>query len=549
MTGGIRRGGARWAFAFVLGVTLGAPLSMGPRPPAARARPTPDAARLAVVTTALEELRVEDAVAAAEALVRTHPNDPGVLARLAAVRFHQGRYDEAARTLERALGGTSPSPEERFLLELFQSTREATVDFVNDRGPEGRVAVLHPPGDDQVLVPWAEEALRRAEDVLAPLLGVRVPGPLRLEIYPSPRALAAVSTLTVDEIERTGTIALSKWDRLMITSPRALPRGYPWLDTVVHELVHLLLSRATRDRAPVWLQEGVAKLLERRWRDDGSRDAGDDGAFPYLDPASEGLLFEALGDDGLIPFDDLHPSIARLPSQRDAALAFAQVATFVGTYVDRYGPDALRSAFDRIADGEDARQALAREAGTSFRGLESRWRATLEAHRAALGAGAAEDRPDVRPLRFGPPPSRADEAEEVDVASARRHLRLGDLLWDRGRQRAAEAEYAKAHEADPDDPIVGSRLGHAALAAGHPDRAVAALAPLVDRHPHHAPLFALLGRARVELGDSEGATDAFVGAIRLNPFDPGPHCGLAEAATDPTLRSRGSSACRTLRTR
>jgi len=530
------------------------------RPPGA------DGSRLADAERALEELRVEEAARDLEALAARHPRDPDVLARLALLRFHQGRYGEATRALERSIADEgAPDPQSAFLLELFRATRDETGDLETSRSRDGRYLVLHPPGSDEVLVPWAEDALRRAEAVLSEALGVRLPGPLRLEIYPSPRALAAVSTLTVDEIERTGTIALSKWDRLMVTSPKALPRGYPWLDTVAHELVHLMLARVTHDRAPVWLQEGVAKFLEGRWREAAPPGGGapviprpevadeppDEAAlpgprFPYLDPASEGLLFEAVSGGGLIPFDDLHPSIARLPSQRDAALAFAQVATFVGTYLERHGPDALRRALPLIAEGVDAREALAREAGRSFPELEASWRAVLRQRRDAAGTAS---RPEVRPLRFGEAPSRADEATEVDVETARRHLRLGDMLWDRGRAGAATVEYGRAHEAAPLDPIVGSRLGHAALAADDPERAIDALEPLLARHPNHAPLYVLLGQARLARSARGEAEAAFVEAIRLNPFDPAPHCGLAEATDDPRLRDRARAGCRRLQRR
>ncbi len=64
----------------------------------------------------------------------------------------------------------------------------------------------------------------------------------------------------------TGTVAVAKWGRVTMISPRATDRGYPWLDTLAHEMTHLALSRGTRDKAPLWLQEGVAKREETRWR-------------------------------------------------------------------------------------------------------------------------------------------------------------------------------------------------------------------------------------------------------------------------------------------
>ncbi|NOY91518.1 MAG: hypothetical protein GXP55_09980, partial [Deltaproteobacteria bacterium] len=299
---------------------------------------------------ALDHLDVERAERLLELLSSQRPGDPRVLAQLGRLRLHQGRYDDATRALARSLA-LSPARGDHdwrpVTLELAQATREATADFVEERSADGRYVVLHPAGDQALLAPYALETLRRADQALRRELGGHAPIPLRLEIYASPEDLARVSPLTVEEIETSGTIALSKWDRLMITSPRALIRGYPWRDTIGHELAHLLLARSTQNRAPVWLQEGVAKLLERTWRQPlGSGE---------LDPASRGLLYEAARDGALIPFSRLHPSIALLPSQRQAALAFAEVTSFVGGYRSRLGLGCLEELAARLRAGDDAR--------------------------------------------------------------------------------------------------------------------------------------------------------------------------------------------------
>ncbi|MBX3249903.1 MAG: tetratricopeptide repeat protein [Myxococcales bacterium] len=394
--------------------------------------------------------------------------------------------------------------------------------------------MLHGPGRDATLVPYALEAMRRADDALADELGVRVPGPIRLEIFPSARELARVSTLTEEAIERTGTIALCKWDKLMVTSPRALLRGYPWMDTIAHEHVHLVLSRASRDKAPVWLQEGVAKFLERRWREPTAR--------PHLGPAMDALLRRAAREDRLIPFERIHPSIALLPSQEDAALAFAQVATFIARFYADHGKVGLQTAVARIADGADAQSALAEVAGVRFDALERRWRESLRER------PPAADAPHLLPRRLRP--AGADDTSDASdariSAEARRHLRLGDLLWARRRHAAAAVEYGRAHAKAPDDPIVASRLARAALEAGEAQLAHDALAPLAERYPDHAPTHALLGRARRLLGDEAGAREAAAHAIRLNPFDPMPHCDLALVAENEVARRLEADQCRQL---
>ena len=500
--------------------------------------PGEDGRALVRAASLVSQLQLEQAAALLQPLAARHPEDPDVLFEVALLRFHRGEYATSVAAMDDAIARGPRVPdiaERRELRTLIASTAEATSSFLEARSADGRFVVRYAPGPDAVLAPYALEALAGADTALSAVLGLRMPGPVRLELYPTPRALSRVSSLSVEDIERTGTVALCKWDRLMVTSPRALVRGYPWMDTIGHEYVHLVLSRASHDRAPVWFQEGIAKFLEGRWRG-GPQEAA------VLDPAAGALLAAAVRDGHLIPFDRLHPSIARLPSQEDAALAFAQVATFIESFVTRYGEAKLRDAVGRVAAGVDAREALGLAAGKSFAALESDWKADLRAR-----PSPPRDPPSVLALHFRRGGGDADESLDVAVENARRYLRLGDLLWDRQRPRAAAAEYARAHRAAPDDPIVASRLARAALAGGNAQQAVDALAGVAVRYPDHAPIRAVLGAARLALGDLSGARTALREALRINPFDPAPHCDLARATDVAAERTREEGICRTLR--
>ncbi|MAT24406.1 MAG: hypothetical protein CMN31_10255 [Sandaracinus sp.] len=501
----------------------------------ARALPREQARRLGEVDQALRELRVEDAEEQVVPLLGRHATDADVLLAAARVRFHQGEYDEAVGKLEASLARRPAGPPEAdprpAMLELYRSTRDATSRYVEARSEDGRFVIRHAPGRDRHLVAYALRALEGADRALQEELGFRMPGPVRLEIYPTARSLAEVSTLSVEAIERTGTIALCKWDKLMVTSPRALLRGYPWMDTIAHEYVHLVLTRASRDRAPVWLQEGVAKFLERRWREPEAR--------PHLAPAMDALLRRKARERELIPFDRIHPSIALLPSQEDAALAFAQVSTFIATFYAEHGRAGLQAAVERIAAGADAREALAAVAGEPWARLEDRWRAGLRAE------APPDDAPRLLRMRLRHGEGEGDESPEV-AERARRYLRLGDLLWARRRSGAAAREYERALEVAPGDPIIASRLARAAVAGGQAERAVEALEPVAERYPEHAPTQAVLARALSLTGDTARARRFAERAIRLNPFDPAPHCVLAEVAEDEAERATETRRCREL---
>jgi tetratricopeptide (TPR) repeat protein len=499
---------------------------------AAPAAAAPAGSDVSAAAEMIEALQLPAAGQLLKQLDDTYPESGPVVFQRAMLAFYAGDYAQAVALADHAieLVGEHRAPKGWMSTrELIAATRDLTAGYQREVSSDGRYSVSFPAGEDRVLLPYAMDVLSSMDHALQAVAGVPVPGPIRLEIYPSAAALAQVSTLTLEQIETSGTVALCKWNRLMITSPRALVRGYPWVDTIAHELTHLYLSYVTKERAPVWLQEGTAKLLERRWRDPSA-------AFE-LDPTSRALLLRATRDGKLLSFDQLHPSIALLPSQDDATLAFAQVSTFMNNFVVSHGELALREALQQIARGVDAREALARAAGARFSELERSWRATLP-------KAAPANAPRKLMRRFRPSQSEApDESQDVAVLEARRFLRLGDLLWNRRHARGAMLEYEKAHKADSDDPIVAARLARAALEAGDPSRSLAALEPLLQRYPEHAPTHAVRGAALAELGRASEARSALLEAIRINPFDPDPHCRLAKIAQNPQEAQTERDAC------
>ena len=489
------------------------------------------AAILAEASAAISELRLNDGE---RSLAKLDGNIPEVQFEHARLHFYRGQYADAVALADKALPRVSAATRKAMqgMRDLMASTLEVTRSFERQVSKDGRYDVIYPAGKDSVLASYALNVLVAADQALQRILGVALDSPIRLEIYESPETLAKVSALTEEQIRTTGTVALSKWNRLMITSPKALVRGYPWADTICHELVHMMISRKTGDRAPVWLQEGSAKLLERSWR------ATDNGLS--MDAGSRALLADANKRGKLITFEQMHPSIAMLPSEDDAALAFAQVSTFMQRFVQQQGEPALRDAFERVNKGTDAREALAAAAKQPFAKLEADWKASLPS------ADPSEEAHRIAPkYRKGDGPT--DESAEVIEDDARKFLRIGDLLWDRGRALAASREYEKAYKADQSDPIVAARWARAALQQGNAQAVIAALGPQVERHPGHAPSHALLGRAELQLGDRAAAQGALRESIYINPFDPDPHCDLARATDTPAERERELRVCDALK--
>lgn len=469
-------------------------------------------ASLDVVERCLALNDVPCAEGALEALGASTSADPEVLAAVAEVDFYAGRYPEALDTLERAVRA---GYEDRWDdVALYRRTLHATAGWVEKR--RGRFAVRYRPGVDAVLVDDAFRALELAERNIAPLIGAPPPGTTIVELFPDSTTFTAASSLMLEDVQTTGVIALSKWSRLLVTSPRARGRGYDWQDTIAHEYIHLVVSHNSGERAPVWLQEAIAKYLDNRWA------TGEDGF--RLEPRSETFLAEALRRDQLVPFEEMHPSLAKLETAERAALAYAQLSTLMQFCFERAGDDVVRRTLAEVSTGTDAAEALAEAAGAeSLDALMADWRSWMASQ--SLTEEEIEELPVVLDgggdLDLDPVLSRRSDLG--------RYVLLGDLLMEHGEAEAALVEYDKARDPEePDSPLVANRVAVALLELGRHADAERALQGTLRAYPEFPLTHRTLGDIHRASGRQREAREAYVVATAMNPFDVSLQAAVAE---------------------
>jgi tetratricopeptide (TPR) repeat protein len=411
-------------------------------------------------------------------------------------------------------------------LDLARGAQLALGDAITVRSEDGRFEAVFADARDALLAPYLFEAMAAADATLGDALGVHPDHPIRFEFYDEPGKLALVTPLTLDNIYTTGTVGICKYRRIMMITPRVMVYGYGWLDTAVHEYVHYLLTIRTKNAAPVWMQEGLAKLMETRWRQPEPE---------QLSAPVRKLLHDALESGELVTLEQMHPSVAMLPSQELAALAYAEAETMLGLLEEQRGDQGLAAMLDDVAGGVDAKQAFADAWGDSFEAFFEVWKRTMRTRTRAGGSGdpvsriafRAEDETEQDPSLNG------DVFSHLGGGRARKHARLGVLLTLRGHDHAAVLEYEKARAVDRsvrDDPELARRLGELYLSL---DRAAEALPLLIlagEHEPDNANIAASEARARRLAGDLAGAAAAVDRAIQQNPFIPGIHCDLAVIA-------------------
>ena len=429
------------------------------------------------------------------------------------------------------------------LRALISGTMAATRGFVSKTSAKGHFEIVYKPGKDEVLVELAGDALDRAYEVFAVDLGVKPSKPIRVELLTKPADLALVSTLTEKDIRTTGTIALCKYNKLMAVTPRATLFGYAWLDTLAHEYVHYLVSMATKDRVPVWLHEGLARFQQNRWRDP---------TLGKLSGTDEFLLASAVKKADLISFDAMHPSMAKLPSQEAAALAYAEVYTLVRYVHGKVGYSGIRKALKLIGAGSDPRDAITQVMSAKrWPKVESGWKAHLRESKLRMEPALAGRARHGR-IRFDEGGKKSENVgiSELNSSKAQKFARLGGMLRARGMLKAAALEYEKALAITGDkNPMVAGKLARTYLALGNYQRAIALAEPLMSADDNDSSPATTLGIAYRKAGDDKKATKAFEVALRINPFDPSVRCGLAEAYGAQRLKNkekREREACRRL---
>lgn len=436
-------------------------------------------------------------------------------------RFYMGEYGEAVRLLDEALEEQEVG-EWRRLRDLAERTRGVTEGYKKFVSESGRFEMYVEPGKDEILVPYAFEALESAYEILGEELDYWPTEPVRVEVYPRALVLAEVSLLTEENIRTSGTIALCQYNRLMISSPRSVLRGYPWVDTLIHEYVHYVVNQATTHNVPIWMHEGLAKYLEREWRGQHAS---------RLEVAVEHLLRRRMEEDDLVTFDEMHPSMAMLPSQEDAAVAFAEVYTTMEYLRQEGGLGVFGRLLREINAGHEAREAFAGVLGVRWEEFEGEiWPAYLAERPEPPYSGAEGVAPEEIVLR-GDANEAQNELEQIRVPGARDHMQLGQMLQARSRYRAAVVQYEKAGQILGElNPVLQNRLAQSLVRSGEPGRAIEALRAVRELYPSQVSTWISLGRAYVEGEEYGAAMDALREAARINPFHPEVHELMERAA-------------------
>lgn len=360
--------------------------------------------------------------------------------------------------------------------------------------------------EDKVLAPFMFDVVKKARKVFEDDLGVTMPKPLRIELVRDQHALSSLTGLSLEAARTTGTIGIAKWGRVTMVSPRASDRGYNYLDTLAHELTHMALTRASGDRAPLWLQEGVARIEESRWRPSSPFDDS-----PAADDLAALGIKKNIGPD----IDKIGPSIALLPSAEQAQITYAKVQSFMRFYGREAGDGAMNKllvGFKQASDPDDLEKVVASVSGTTFQSWATQWKSAV----------LAAEKPIPEGLEPGAKPAPG-------LKEARKRYRLGQLLLDRSHTDAAAIELGRGHTAMPNEASTRALYARAVLDQGDSARAKSLVEKATEVITGDARWWSL--RAVLGVPEVETASQFAIGS---GPYDPAIAC---EEKAPPALPS------------
>ncbi len=278
--------------------------------------------------------RVDDALGPLEAAARLRA-DAQVRMLLARLYDHRDEPERAVAHLRALLAVDPVHDEARRLLDKLEREQRTEAAFL--REPVGAFVLRYRPGVDA--------DARRA--VLAALETAR------RRVGPEPVSVVLYERGQFSDVTGSHAWVNGLFDgRIRLPLGPALPARGELARLLTHEYAHAVIHHRARGRAPRWLQEGLAQVLEGR------------AADPAL-AASGGLTLSGL------------EALVTDPDPRRAHAGYELALFVVADLLDRGGMESMRALLARLGAGETIADAAPRVYGWRLAELESQWRRLL----------------------------------------------------------------------------------------------------------------------------------------------------------------------------
>jgi len=235
--------------------------------------------------------------------------------------MRMGLDEEAQRQLELCYNNGYQSPATVNTLRLIDSY-ENFVTYSTDT----MLLRLHKE-EAELLRPYVEEEMQQILDTYERKYKIKLPGPVRLEVYPDHEDFA-VRTMGMPGL---GALGVTFGRVVAMDSPSSREPGtFHWASTLWHEMSHVFCLEVTGHRVPRWFTEGLAVYEET-------------AASPEWGDRIQPRIIEAVNKGMLLPVTELERGFIRPSYPGQIVVSYFQAGRICDYIDERWGYDTLQA--------------------------------------------------------------------------------------------------------------------------------------------------------------------------------------------------------------
>ncbi|MGM0440909.1 MAG: peptidase MA family metallohydrolase [Elusimicrobiota bacterium] len=418
--------------------------------------------------------------------------------------FYTGNYKKALKYFNRS----SPKPD-----EWIKRCRNTIATAKNFKNLDTEYFTVRYTGKDKVLAMYLKDFIDDAARRVYEKFGWKPDNrKIILEIYPTRDSFKKASTLTDGQIKVSGAIAICKFNRLMIASPKILTFGYHWPQTITHEYIHLIVGKITGlENMPLWFNEGLAKFYEDIWGKHTGK----------ISPVARNYIIDALKTDtDWVDLGKMKYGMPTLDSSDEVKLGFAQVHAMTKYIKEKYSEESIKDILYLLKD-KTANRAFGEIIKKTGEELFKEWKNYIKNASLTYTAGATLAGYSFKEEKEDPISRYVAHRAETD-------LRLAGKFEKREKYNLSIKKYKDALEKDEGNHVIFNRLGRVQLKAEKLEAARESLTKSIMRNPDYAPPYIHLGELYLMENNYSKAEENLLKYVYRSPFNPRVHKMLLE---------------------
>ena len=288
-----------------------------------------------------------------------------------------------------------------------------------------------------ILERYVPKMLDEAWNSMVKRYGFTPKTPVAIELYADPEHFS----VRTSGLPNVGIQGVCFGQTLAALSPAAAP--FNWGNVLWHELGHVFAIQMSKNHVPRWYTEGLSEYETIIRRPEWQREE---------DPA----LFAALKDGRIPAVDGFNRAFTHVDSAEDVTMAYFAASQIIVFMAEKYGFPKVVSMMPKWAAGKRTPEVVKESLGITSEELDKQYRAWLKPR---LSRYEKQFVPD----RHVPPLDDARKAVKADPKNAKKLFQLARALGADGQDTEAEAMFQEALRADPKQPDANFELVRRAM--------------------------------------------------------------------------------------